>query len=293
MKMAMSRSATGMKLAITLGILVGVNLAMPSYVSAQTEWKVIENPLPTIKPIPEPSFPELQPGFPDSTYAACNNLVATPSGNDRKILQVYMDITAHRAKCVEEGTLGSAPLYDRGLVDLYQGKYSELNAVLVVSQEKLDREKSISKKQLIDYSNYVSEEVTLLMVLSAYAECKALEANSLAMKVDPKCDTDRLQEIIATGEQSGLAQHVHTQLLFKYLELDPFHKLPAITTPQELITLVAGRIYRPIGAGPKRQFNSAEVPRIQENAEPSARPEIWQVRTTRPLCTSCRADGEC
>ncbi len=233
----------------TLALAISLCSMGSGAVLAQTELKVIEEALPMLQPIPVPSFAEMQPGTSDSKYARCSDATPLIGESSQKQLQVYINITARRAQCVEEGTYGSAPLYDEGLVDLYQGKYSELNAVIIESQQILDAEKPVSKKRLIDYANYVNEEITLLMVLSAYAECKALEANSLAMKVDPKCDTERLQEMIVSRNHEGQSQHAHTQSLFKQLVLEPFRELPVIDGPQELISVVTARQYKPIGTG--------------------------------------------
>lgn len=261
--MSLSRKPIG--LGKTLALAISLCSMGSGAVLAQTELKVIEEALPTLQPIPAPSFAEMQPGVSGSKYARCSDATPLTGESSQKQLQVYIDITARRAQCIEENTYGSAPLYDKGLVDLYQGKYSELNAVLVASQQILDEEKPVSKKQLIDYANYVNEEITLLMVLSAYAECKALEANSLAMKVDPKCDTERLQEVIVSRNQDGQSQHAHTQSLFKQLVLEPFRTLPVIASPQELTAMVAARVYRPIEIEARRELSSTQVPNVQNS----------------------------
>ncbi len=261
--MSLSRKPIG--LGKTLALAISLCSMGSGAVLAQTELKVIEEALPTLQPIPAPSFAEMQPGVSGSKYARCSDATPLTGESSQKQLQVYIDITARRAQCIEENTYGSAPLYDKGLVDLYQGKYSELNAVLVASQQILDEEKPVSKKQLIDYANYVNEEITLLMVLSAYAGCKALEENSLAMKVDPKCDTERLQEMIVSRNQDGRSQHAHTQSLFKKLELEPFRALPVIASPQELTAMVVARVYRPIEIEVRRELSSTQVPNVQNS----------------------------
>jgi len=197
-------------------------------------------------------------------YRACKQNEYAPEtielGGTAGFLKGLEYVTAHSMSCIWENTSGSAPRFDTTIVDIYQGKFEELNKVVKFSINKLEGMKEIGTKKKLDYLNYVENEFLRIVVLSSYATCKADSAPT----PDYGCDTDRLKEDITRTNKYTIKEFNRIQNQNKEIKLKPYSTIKQISTPSELISHLMARTYEAIRLDPKIRFVQLAKNRYEE-----------------------------